>query len=113
MIIIAFSDKTSKILPRIFCRRMRHCAPIIPVANGRLVMHQFTSMGNVRRINLTMRDIRVLRANGWKFVYVAQSAPASCDMQRAITCVDLSKRVLNIKDVRIQTPYALYKHLTQ
>ena len=113
MIIIAFSDKTSKILPRIFCRHLRHCAPIIPTGGQRLVMFQFTSRARVQKINLTMRDIRVLRANGWKFVYVAKSAHASCDMTRAITCVDLSKRVLNIKDFRIQTPYALYKHLTQ
>ena len=69
MIIIAFSDKTSKILPKILCGKIKHCAPI-SVHNNTLVMHQFISHNNIVKIKLNMRDIRILQRYGWRFVYL-------------------------------------------
>ena len=45
MIIIAFSDKTSKILPRFFCKKFLHVAPIL-INNDKVCMYQFVSKNN-------------------------------------------------------------------
>ena len=110
MIIIAFSSKTSKILPRIFCRRLRHCAPILRVGN-KLVMYQFTSMHHISTIELHNRDIAILRAHGWRFIYVPTDVPHDFNPMSAYSCVDLSKRALGIQNLFIQTPYKLYAHI--
>lgn len=112
MVIIAFSDKTSKILPRIVCRRFRHCAPIVP--NGRnMIMYQFTAPGRITKIRINMHGIRRLGANGWRFVYVPCDAPALHDMRGALSCVDLSKRALRIHAPCVQTPDGLYRYLNK
>lgn len=111
MVIIAFSEKTSKILPRIVCHRFRHCAPIIP--NGRtMAMYQFTRPGRIAKIDINMHGIRRLGACGWRFIYVPCDAPAMFGPQCAFSCVDLSKRALSINAPFIQTPDALYKYLS-
>ena len=110
MVIIAFSNKTSKIVPRIFCRHFRHCAPIIRDKKN-LVMYQFVKHGNVVQINLHPRDINILRAHGWEFVYVPNDIKTDFNPTSAYSCVDLSKRALGIHNHFIQTPYTLYKHI--
>ena len=110
MIIIAFSSKTSKILPRIFCHYFRHCAPIFRKDN-KLVMYQFTHMHNISEIELQDRDITILRAHGWCFVYVPMDIPHDFNPITAYSCVDLSKRALSIRNLFIQTPYDLYKYI--
>lgn len=112
MIIIAFSDKTSKILPRMVCRKFRHCAPIVPAAHGRMTMYQFTSPGHVSKIDLCMRDIRLLARNGWCFVYIPCDAVPNFDAH-AYSCVALSKQALRLHRPLIQTPDGLYKHLNK
>jgi hypothetical protein len=110
MIIIAFSENTSKILPRILCRRFRHCAPI--VYNGSdLTMYQFTKRNHIVEIHLHPRDIIILRAHGWTFIYISPETTNISNNLHAYSCVDLTKQALNIKSVFIQTPYALYKYL--
>lgn len=110
MIIIAFSEHTSKILPRLFCHHFRHCAPIV-CAGDKLVMFQFTNTRNITHIELHNRDIAVLRAHGWHFVYIPNDIKINLATQRAYSCVDLSKRALGIRNIFIQTPYALYKYI--
>ena len=110
MVIIAFSNKTSKILPRILCRRFRHCAPII-CAGRKLIMYQFTNIHNITKIELDYRDIAILRAHGWRFIYIPIDIPHDFNSGRAYSCVDLSKRAIGINNPFIQTPYALYKHI--
>ncbi len=110
MVIIAFSNKTSKILPRIFCRRFRHCAPIVCVER-KLIMYQFTNIHNITPIELNNRDIRILRAHGWRFIYVPIDVPDDFNPQYAYSCVDLSKHALGIKNKFTQTPYRLYKNI--
>ena len=110
MIIIAFSEHTSKLLPRIFCRHFRHCAPIFRVEH-KLIMYQFTNTHNITPIELNNRDIGILRAHGWRFIYVPIDIPDDFDPHCAYSCVDLSKRALGIQNIFIQTPYGLYKHI--
>jgi len=110
MIIIAFSNKTSKILPRIFCRKFRHCAPIFRDGK-KLVMYQFTHIHNINKIELNNRDITILRAHSWRFIYIPIDVPREFAPMRAYSCVDLSKRAIGIRNRFIQTPYALYKHI--
>ncbi len=110
MIIIAFAENTSKILPRILCRHYRHCAPII--CSGKdLIMYQFIRRNHITKIHLCPRDITILRLYGWKFVYISPPTPINLDCVSAYSCVDLCKHTLKIKSIFIQTPYALYKYL--
>ena len=111
MIIIGFAEKTSKLLPRIFCKHFRHCAPIVCTQKS-LVMYQFVKRNHIARIPLKPRDIGILKAHGWQFVYISPTASRQTpDIKSAYSCVDLSKRVIGIKSIFIQTPNALYKHL--
>jgi len=113
MIIIAFSENTSKILPRIICRRFRHCAPIICNRNN-LIMYQFIRHNKIEQINLRTRDIAILRAHDWHFVYIPSDIQLHTNyLLNAYSCVDLSKRAVGIKSIFIQTPTALYKYLTR
>ena len=111
MMIIAFSENTSKILPRILCRKYRHCAPIVCDEHG-LIMYQFINRKNIVKIKLSQRDITILRTHGWKFIYISPNVKINLDCAHAYSCVNLSKRALNIHSIFIQTPYALYKYLT-
>lgn len=113
MIIIAFSENSSKILPNIFCRRFRHCAPIICTQKN-MIMYQFVKRHRIVKIPINTRDITILRAHGWQFVYVSPGASKNnLDLKHVYSCVDLSKRTIGIKSTLIQTPYALYKYLTR
>lgn len=111
MIIIAFSNKTSKILPKIFCRKFKHCAPIVANNNGQLIMYQFVRRGNIVQIKIRMRDIKILGQYGWKFIYMPCALPYGFDGQGIRTCVGLCKRAIGIKNATIQTPDALHKYL--
>lgn len=114
MIIIAFCTKTSKILPRIVCDEFRHCAPIT-IHSGmprNLIMHQFIRPARIAKIQLTMRDINVLRRHGWRFLYIPRET-ACGSTPRAFTCVQLCKKYLGIKNIWIQTPDALYRYLAK
>ena len=114
MIIIAFSENTSKILPRILCRKFRHCAPIICDQQD-LIMYQFIRHNQIEQIHLHARDIAILAAHGWRFVYVSPNAHCyGFDFSsHAYSCVNLSKRAIGVRSFFIQTPYSLYKYLTQ
>lgn len=109
MVIIAFSEKTSKILPRIICRRFRHCAPITPMGRG-MILHQFSSPGHITKIPINIRGISRLQKQGWRFIYLPIDAPGNLG-SHAFSCVDLSKRALRLNAPHIQTPDALYRHL--
>lgn len=114
MIIIAFAPHTSKIIPRIFCRRFRHCAPIAPAGTHgkKFTMYQFVGRRNIAQIQIELRDIQLLRAHGWEFVYLPRDLPHDFNHARAMTCVGLSKQSAGIHAPWIQTPNALRKYLT-
>ena len=56
MMIIAFSDKTGKMLPRVVCKKFKHCAPIVRTDCG-LVMYHFVRRGHIYKIKLRDCDI--------------------------------------------------------
>ncbi len=112
MIIVAASKKTTKILPRLFCKKWKHVSPII-VKRKQLTLYQFTHPYRCATpIQLQWRDIRILKRHGWIFIPVANT-PKNIDIRRlrTITCVDFTKRIIGIKDFRIQTPNRLIKRL--
>lgn len=108
MIIIAFSEKTSKILPRIVCRKFKHVAPII-CKGEYLVMLQFVRPGVIEKIKLNNRDLSVLARFGWVFVYLPIELPNDFSTCNIWSCVGLAKRATAIHAPIIQTPDALYK----
>jgi len=111
MIIIAFSHKTSKILPRIFCRRYRHCAPVVQNGDA-FTMYQFTRPHQIHVIKLTSRDLQFLSRAGWRFIIRTDIAPQTEKIpHHAPTCVIFTKRVLGVRNMRIQRPDGLYKYL--
>ena len=113
MIIIGFAKNTSKLLPRIFCRSPRHCAPIVRVRKNQYIMYQFVRRGTIAQISLNSRAIRILGAHGWQFVSVKSTPPRNF-MRRARhahSCVALCKYAIGIYAPLIQTPQALYKNL--
>ena len=110
MIIIAFSDKTSKFLPRVLCRGLKHTAPI-GVHQDKLIMYQFISKNTIKQICLNMRDLQILQQHGWRFIYLTGNLPYDFCNKKVHTCVQLSKAAIGIKNLRIQTPNSLYKYL--
>ena len=112
MIIIGFSDKTSKLLPRILCNKYKHVAPIIVHNNRAYTMYQFVHYKKIVKIKLKKRDIKILETHGWKFVYISEIHP-SCDFynKHYMTCVQMCKYIIGMHNMRIQTPYMLYKYL--
>lgn len=110
MIIIAFSRKTSKLIPRIFCKKYRHVAPIV-VDGDEMIMLQFVCTKNIAPIKLRMRDIKILAQHGWDFIYVPCALPHDFSLRKVRTCVELTKRALDIHDRKILTPFALYKKI--
>lgn len=113
MIIIAFSNKTSKFIPNILCRKYKHVAPIVPRDNE-LIMYQFVAPGRIEKIKLHMRDIKILKIHGWDFIYIdGITPPHDFYPYCAKTCVDLTKRAIGIQNWRIQTPLGLFKELNK
>ena len=110
MIIIAFSDKTTKILPRILCRGLKHTAPI-GVYQDKLIMHQFISAKQIKQIHLNLRDLQILQQHGWRFIYLTGDLPFKFYNKKVKTCVQLSKQAIGINKWNIQTPNSLYKYL--
>lgn len=114
MLIIAFSPNTSKKLPRIFCRKPYHCAPILRITKNRYIMLQFIRHGYIAQIYLTWRVIKLLHSYGWRFIKINSYNTPKDLMKRArnaFSCVKLCKISLNMQAPLIQTPHALYKKL--
>lgn len=110
MILVAFSVKTSKILPRIFCWHFRHVAPIICDRNNKMLLYQFVRRGHIVKIPITKTGLNLLKQNGWVILQLNVKHKC-CDVQSAWTCVDLTKRTIGVRAPFIQTPDALYKRL--
>lgn len=113
--IIAFSPNTSQIIPRIFCRKFRHCAPITEPIRGRFVMYQFVRRGHIAQIYLTRRAIKILGAHGWCFISMPVAPPRDL-MPRARacrSCVAFCKLAIGIHSARIFTPFGLYRLLAK
>lgn len=113
MIIIGFSRKTSKILPRFFCKFFVHVAPIL-VCEAGLEMWQFIRINKLEKIPLKWRDLDILSRYGWVFVIWDNDCAVNYINRRCvISCVQLTKNILGLKNWRIQTPDALYRVLSR
>ncbi len=113
MLIIGFSPNTSRLLPRLFCRLPRHCAPILRITENKYIMLQFVRHGHIARISLSARQISLLQRYGWTFIQVKHCSFCKLPphIQNIYSCVSLCKYLLNIRNPFIQTPRALYKKL--
>ncbi len=118
--LIGFTNNTRKIMPRIFCRKFRHCA-IVLEHKAKGIRHRYTMIqvgsGKINFILLQTRDLKILEQNGWVFLeHKAQGKKYLCVMPynlcSNITCVSFAKHVLKIRAPFIWTPDALYKYLT-
>lgn len=111
--IIGFSEKTSKILPKIFCRKFRHCVVIFQT-NKKIpdfIMVQIGSDG-IKFINIKLSGIKKLESFGWVFIKTnIQQSPVKLKTLSFLTCVGFAKRALGIHNPLILTPDQLYKHL--
>lgn len=110
MIIVAFSNKTSKFLPRIFCRKFKHVAPII-MDDNKIILYQFVRRGNIVQIQLKMRDLKILVKHGWKFIYLNNNARRDFNVSESVTCVQFTKNTIGMRNLFVQTPYQMYKTL--
>lgn len=111
MIIIGFSRNTSKILPRLFCKNFVHTAPILVHKSG-LEMWQFVRFKKTVKIPLKWRDLNILSKYGWVFIFLDDCHANYTSAHCVISCVQLTKNVLGLKNWRIQTPDALYHELS-
>lgn len=107
MIIIAFSKKTSKFLPKLFCKNFRHCAPIIKQGKH-YALYQFIKSHRIEKIIITKSGINSLKRNSWFFVKTYKKVPEHINKINAISCVIFTKKVIGLKNIFIQTPDALY-----
>lgn len=111
MIIIAFAPNSRKILPNIFCKRFKHCAVLVPTVRG-FNMYQFTSHKSVTNIFIRTRDIKILGAYGWRFVYMPRNINPGFNPRNAWTCVGMAKHAIGMHAPFIWSPDALYKKLS-
>lgn len=110
MIIIGFSTKTSKILPRILCKHFKHCAPIIKVGEN-FLMYQFIKHNDIKTIPMTAQGLGLLKRAGWQFVKINKKPLKNLKRYKAITCVCFTKKFIGMHELFIQTPDALYRKL--
>lgn len=110
MIYIAFSTQSHKLFAKIFCRKFRHCAPVIQTQN-KFILYQFIKHNNIAKITLSMRDIKILSVHGWKFIkYNAKFDRTRTKDKKSITCVQFTKNTCGIKNIFIQRPDTLFKY---
>lgn len=110
MIIIAFAPKSSKILPNIFCKNFKHCAIIVRDKQD-FILYQFSGHNRVTKIIIRTRDIRILGAHGWRFIYMPREIKSGFNPNHAWTCVGMVKNAIGMHRPFIQTPDGLYKKL--
>ena len=82
-----------------------------------VVLTQYKSHSLDRHVTMTWRMSQLLGNYGQRgYTVVLLHAPAPSTPlpipRRALTCVTLVKAVLGIDDLRVQTPYRLYKSIT-
>ena len=109
MVIIAFAPKSSKILPNIFCKKYKHCAVMVPQGKD-FLLYQFISRGKIYIIKIKQRDIAILYAHGWRFIYTPYNLPREFPI-KTWTCVGLAKYAIGLHALSVQRPDALYKRI--
>ena len=111
--IIAFTNKTSKIIPRIFCRRFRHCCVIFDAGRQKILVQ--IGIDGVRLIPVSPAAVARMQRNGWTMVEIKNN-PDRPTINRIphiniLTCVGFAKRAAGIRNPFIWTPDGLYKQI--
>ena len=110
MLYVAFSNYSHKWYAKQFCNKYKHCAPIMVNKNG-VEIYQFVRVGKTVKINAHKSDLQKLEQHGWKLIKCPKYIH-NLPVYRGLTCVQFTKRFCGIKDIWIQTPFALFKYLT-
>ena len=108
---IGFSNYSNKIHAKLFCRKYKHCAPIITNYDS-VIIYQFVNINKIVKIPIQKKDLKTLKKHGWKFIkypiHTEQISENNC-----LTCVQFTKKACGIKNIKIQTPLALFKYLNK
>ena len=63
MLYIGFSDYSNKFYAKIFCKKYKHCAPIIVNKND-VEIYQFVHLNKIVKIVIRKSDLKLLFSNG-------------------------------------------------
>jgi len=111
MLYIGFSNYSNKFYAKIFCKKYKHCAPIL-VNQNNAIIYQFVHINKIVKIKITKNDLKILKRHGWIFFkYPTQTQEKHSPL--CLTCVQFTKRVCAIKNIKIQTPQALLNYLNK
>lgn len=111
MLYIGFSNYSNKFYAKIFCKKYKHCAPIV-VNKNNATIYQFVHINKTVKINIKKSDLILLKQHGWKFI----KYPTQIHEKRTplcLTCVQFTKHTCGIKNIKIQTPEALLNYLNK
>jgi hypothetical protein len=70
--------------------------------------------GGVQILELSARDLRILKRSGWVFVNI--NAAAAKDFPKTgfgLTCVGFAKRCMGLRAPLVQTPLQLYRMIKE
>ena len=111
MLYIGFSNYSNKFYAKIFCKKYKHCAPV-SVNKNNATIYQFVRVNKTVKIVVKKSDLKILKRHGWIFIKYpikTQETPALL----CLTCVQFTKHVCGIKNIKIQTPQSLLDYLNQ
>jgi len=111
MLYIGFSNYSHKIHARLFCREIKHCAPII-VDGDTVIIYQFVRINKIVKIFIKRTDLKKLKKHGWQIIKYSNDDHIQLN-RFCLTCVQFTKYACGIKDIRIQTPMGLLKYLNK
>ena len=110
MLYIGFSIYSHKVHSQMFCRKYKHCAPVV-INGDNVVIYQFVHVNKISKIIIKKEDLNILKKHGWKFV--KYSKQSNINKAHGFTCVQFTKRACGIKNIKIQTPDALLRYITK
>lgn len=111
MLYIGFSNYSNKIHAKILCHKYKHCAPVI-INGDNVVMYQFVRTNKTAKIIMHKRDLKILEKHGWCFVKYNADNP-NITKKCYLTCVQFTKSICKIRNIKIQTPLALFRYLNK
>ena len=112
MIYIGFSNTSHKLYTKILCKNFRHCAVFL-IKKETCIIYQFVQPGKIILIPIRKSDIKILKKYGWFFIrYNKKTLPNKEKRFMCLTCVQYTKYLCGIKNIKIQTPDGLFKYLS-
>ena len=111
MLYIGFSTKSRKIHAKLFCKQFKHCAPVV-INKDTVIIYQFVRINKIVKITINKKDLSILEKYGWKFIKYSK------DIKRIpnphyLTCVQFTKYMCGINNIKIQTTLALFEYLNK